>query len=200
MFQKQLKSLRSAGRVDVAGVNMDLSLETIYKDHHGRVFGICLRMLKNIPEAEDLTQEVFIKLHRKISLFRGDSALSTWIHRVTVNEVLMYMRTRAHRMARLIDDVEIPDQVMAGTSNPARMRVVDKIAIDKAISQLAKGYRQIFILHDVEGFDHEEIGRLLKCSSGTSKSQLAKARRKMQKLLTAKTNPRVYSPRPMEFA
>ena len=167
------------------------AFEELYKRHHRRVYSVCLRMLQNTSEAEDLTQDVFIQLYRKIGSFRGDSAFTTWLHRMTVNQVLMHFRKRNVKFEKTTEEGETPDQIVAGTANPERMRIVDKIALDSAIDQLPDGYKNVFVLHDVEGFEHEEVAKILGCSVGTSKSQLHKARLKLQKLLRKKANPRL---------
>ncbi len=167
------------------------AFEEIYRRHHRRVYSICLRMLQNPPEAEDLTQDVFIQLYRKIGSFRGDSAFTTWLHRMTVNQVLMHFRKRNVKFEKTTDEGETPEQIVSGTANPDRMRIVDRIALDNAIAQLPEGYKNVFVLHDVEGFEHEEVARILGCSVGTSKSQLHKARLKLQRLLRKKANPRL---------
>jgi RNA polymerase sigma-70 factor, ECF subfamily len=159
------------------------AFELLYERHNRRVYSLCLRMTQNASEAEDLSQEVFIQLFRKIGSFRGESAFTTWLHRLTVNQVLMHFRKRGVRMEQTTEDGETPVQVVHGTENPMQMPVVDRIALDKAISQLPPGYRTVFILHDVEGHEHEEIARMLGCSVGTSKSQLHKARMKLRGLL-----------------
>jgi RNA polymerase sigma-70 factor (ECF subfamily) len=159
------------------------AFETLYTRHNRRVYGICLRMMQNTAEAEDLTQEVFIQLYRKIKSFRGESAFTTWLHRMTVNQVLMHLRRRNVRDEKTTDDGEIPDQVVPGTENFQKMPIVDRLALDKAVGQLPPGYRTIFVLHDVEGFEHEEIAKMLGLSIGTSKSQLHKARMKLRDLL-----------------
>jgi RNA polymerase sigma-70 factor (ECF subfamily) len=140
-------------------------------------------MTQNVAEAEDLAQEAFIQLFRKIGSFRGESAFTTWLHRLTVNQVLMHFRKRGVRLEQTTDDGETPVQIVAGTQNPNSMPVVDRIALDRAIGQLPPGYRTVFVLHDVEGHEHEEIARMLGCSVGTSKSQLHKARMKLRTLL-----------------
>jgi RNA polymerase sigma-70 factor (ECF subfamily) len=168
-----------------------VAFEEIYKRHHRRVYSICLRMLQNASEAEDLTQDVFIQLYRKIGSFRGDSAFTTWLHRMTVNQVLMHFRKRTVKYEKVTDEGETPDQIVTGTVNPGKMQIVDKIALEHAIGQLPDGYKNVFVLHDVEGFEHEEVARILGCSVGTSKSQLHKARLKLQKLLKKKANPRM---------
>jgi RNA polymerase sigma-70 factor (ECF subfamily) len=159
------------------------AFEQLYERHNRRVYSLCLRMTQNQSEAEDLAQEVFIQLFRKIGSFRGESAFTTWLHRLTVNQVLMHFRKRNVKMEQTTEDGETPVQVVHGTENPNQMPVVDRIALDKAIGQLPPGYRTVFILHDVEGHEHEEIARMLGCSVGTSKSQLHKARMKLRTLL-----------------
>ena len=163
------------------------AFETVYKRHHRRVYSLCLRMVANATEAEDLTQEVFIQLFRKIGSFRGESAFTTWLHRLTVNHVLMHFRKRGVRLEKTTDEGEIgeiQDFLQAATERP---RFVDRIALDKAISELPPGYRTVFVLHDVEGFEHEEVADMLGVSVGTSKSQLHKARMRLRELLTKKS-------------
>src|SRR5918997_2064105 len=165
------------------------SFELLYERHNRRVYSLCLRMTQNASEAEDLAQEVFIQLFRKIGSFRGESAFTTWLHRLTVNQVLMHFRRRGVRMEQTTDDGEAPVQIVRGTEDPQRMPVVDRIALDKAVAGLPPGYRAVFVLHDVEGHEHEEIARLLGCSVGTSKSQLHKARMKLRTLLRQQIPP-----------
>ncbi len=167
------------------------AFEELYSRHHRRVYSLCLRMLQNTHEAEDLTQEVFIQLYRKIGSFRGDSAFTTWLHRMTVNQVLMHFRKRTVKFEKTTEEGETPVQIVLGTENSMKMPIIDKIALDNAIAQLPAGYKNVFMLHDVEGYEHEEVAKILGCSVGTSKSQLHKARLKMQKLLKKKTNPRL---------
>jgi RNA polymerase sigma-70 factor (ECF subfamily) len=159
------------------------AFELIYDRYHRRTYSLTLRMTGSQTEAEDLTQEVFIQLFRKIGSFRGDSAFSTWLHRLTVNQVLMHFRRRSVKNERTSDDGEMPEQAVQGTANPNKMPVVDRIALKNAIAELPNGYRNVFVLHDVEGFEHEEVARMMGISVGTSKSQLHKARLKLRGLL-----------------
>lgn len=163
------------------------AFETLYERHYRRVYSLCLRMMANATEAEDLTQEVFVQLFRKLGSFRGESQFTTWLHRLTVNQVLMHFRKKGVKVEQTTDEGEMTDVVQAGTERPSSMPVVDRIALDRAIALLPPGYRTVFVLHDVEGFEHEEIGTLLGCSVGTSKSQLHKARMKLRTLLTKKS-------------
>lgn len=167
------------------------AFEELYQRHHRRVYSICLRMLQNASEAEDLTQDVFIQLYRKIGSFRGDSAFTTWLHRLTVNQVLMHFRKRVVRFEKTTEEGETPVQIVNGTENHRKMPIIDKIALENAIEQLPAGYKNVFILHDIEGYEHEEVAQILGCSVGTSKSQLHKARLKLRKLLQKKANPRL---------
>lgn len=159
------------------------AFELLYERYHRRTYSLCLRMTNNQTEAEDLTQEVFIQLFRKAGSFRGDSAFSTWLHRLTVNQVLMHFRRRSFKNEKTSNDGEMPEQVVPGTENQKRMPVLDRIALTKAIGELPPGYKSVFVLHDVEGYEHEEVARLLGISVGTSKSQLHKARLKLRGLL-----------------
>jgi RNA polymerase sigma-70 factor (ECF subfamily) len=179
--------------IDPAASDLDLcrlasegdlaAFEMLYERYSRRTYSLCLRMLGNQAEAEDLTQDVFVQLYKKIGSFRGDSAFSTWLHRLTVNQVLMHFRKRSVKSERTSEDGELPDQAVAGTANPNRMPVVDRIALKNAIAKLPSGYRSVFMLHDVEGYEHEEVARIMGISVGTSKSQLHKARLKLRALL-----------------
>lgn len=163
------------------------AFEEIYNRHHRRVYSLCLRMLQNPAEAEDMTQEVFIQLYRKIGTFRGESAFTTWLHRLTINQVLMHFRKRSLKFEITTKEGETPVQVTLGTENPKKMSIIDKLALEDAIAQLPPGYKNVFVLHDVEGYEHEEVAKILGCAVGTSKSQLSKARLKLRKLLKKKT-------------
>ena len=155
----------------------------LYRRHFRRVYALCLRMLGNPTEAEDLTQETFIQLFKKIGSFRGDSAFTTWLHRMTVNQVLMHFRRGKSRPEMTTEEGETPQQIVRGTENPNAMPIVDHIVLENAIAKLPEGYRTVFVLHDVEGHEHGEIGRMLGISEGTSKSQLHKARLKLRNLI-----------------
>lgn len=162
------------------------ALEELYLRHSRRVYSLCLRMTGEVVEAEDLTQEVFVLLFRKAASFRGESAFTTWLHRLTVNHVLMYFRRRGARKEYLTEDGEPPARAAAGTERPERMPVLDRIMIEQAAAQLPPGYRAVFVLHDIEGHEHEEIASILNCAVGTSKSQLHKARMRLRFLLRRK--------------
>jgi RNA polymerase sigma-70 factor (ECF subfamily) len=164
----------------------------LYSLHKRRIYSLCLRMVGNTAEAEDLTQEAFLQLYRKIATFRGDSAFSTWLHRLAINVVLMQLRKKGLAVISLDEAMEpaqeeragrnfgAPDLTLAGT--------IDRMALERAVHNLPAGYRLIFVLHDIEGYEHNEIASMLDCSIGNSKSQLHKARLKLR------DNLRIYPP------
>jgi RNA polymerase sigma-70 factor, ECF subfamily len=163
------------------------SFELLYALHKRRVYSLCLRMLGNVAEAEDLTQEAFLQLYRKISTFRGDSAFSTWLHRLAVNVVLMHLRKKGLPQVSLEETLE-PSQEDGprkdiGARDLTLSGSVDRVTLERAIENLPPGYRLVFVLHDVEGYEHNEIAGMLECSIGNSKSQLHKARMKLRDLL-----------------
>jgi RNA polymerase sigma-70 factor (ECF subfamily) len=161
----------------------------LYSRHKKRVLAICMRMVRDFSLAEDLTQETFLQLHRKLASFRGDSAFTTWLHRMTVNIVLMRLRKRvlpSVSLDQLMTD--IPEEHIGrgfGTCDRAQTGVVDRVAIERAVATLPPGYRNFFLLHDVYGLEHREIASMEGCSLGNSKSQLHKARRALRGALSA---------------
>lgn len=159
------------------------AFEELYLKYSRRVYSICLRMMQSHAEAEDLAQEIFVVLFGKLGSFRGEAAFATWLHRLTVNHVLMHFRRGSVRRERVTDDGETPIEVVEGTENPHRMAILDRLALSSALAQLPPGYRMVFILHEVEGHEHHEIAEIMNCSIGTSKSQLHKARMKLRRLL-----------------
>ena len=163
------------------------AFEQIYWRHHRYVFNICLRMTKNTAEAEDVTQQVFIQLFRKIRGFRGEAAFRTWLHRMTVNHVLMHFRQNKSRRDQITINGELLEGAILDEKKPRTERVMENILLSRAIAKLPDGYRKTLILFDIYGYEHEEIAQMLGCAVGTSKSQLYKARQKLRKLLTAKS-------------
>jgi RNA polymerase sigma-70 factor (ECF subfamily) len=159
----------------------------LYSLHKRRIFSLCLRMVGSVAEAEDLTQEAFLQLHRKISTFRGDSAFSTWLHRLTINVVLMHVRKKGLSLVSLDEAMEpAPDGGPGrsfGTPDQRLSGCIDRLTLENAVADLPAGYRLIFVLHDIEGFEHNEIAAMLDCSVGNSKSQLHKARLKLRDAL-----------------
>ena len=161
----------------------------LYALHKRRIYSLCLRMVGNVAEAEDLTQEAFLQLHRKIATFRGDSAFSTWLHRLAINVVLMQLRKKGLSLISLDEAMEpTPEEGPSRSFGAPDLRLtgtIDRLVLGRAIADLPTGYRLIFILHDVEGFEHNEIASMLDCSIGNSKSQLHKARLKLRDALRA---------------
>jgi RNA polymerase sigma-70 factor (ECF subfamily) len=163
------------------------AFEYLYSSHSRHVYNLCLRMVRNTHDAEDLTQQIFLQVFRKIATFRGDSSFSTWLHRVTVNAVLMHVRRK--KLADIsTDDLgrsdakgDVPRE--AGAEDPSLLDAIDRLNLRRAVRKLPPGYRQLFLLHDVLGYKHWEIAGILRCSTGSSKSQLHKARKRLRCLL-----------------
>ena len=162
------------------------ALAALYQLHNKLVYSVCLRMTKDVAAAEDMTQEAFIQVFRNLNSFRGGSAFSTWVYRVAVNTVLMKSRRKTPPVLSLDEpvsrnspslkrEVEKEDLNLRGT--------IDRIVLRHAIEELPRGCRQIYELHEVEGYAHHEIAEQLQCSIGNSKSQLHKAKKTMRKLL-----------------
>jgi len=158
----------------------------LYEKYHRVVYSICLRMTQNVSEAEDLTQDVFVQLFRTIGSFRGESVFTTWLHRLTVNLVLMHFRKRKVRPELTSANGELPAYILAGTQDPRRMRIMDRILLSEVIAKLPKGYREAIILHDIEGLHHDEIAERRGRSIGTSKSQLHKGRAMLRQLIAGR--------------
>jgi RNA polymerase sigma-70 factor, ECF subfamily len=163
---------------------------TLYQLHKKRVYSVCLQMTRDIADAEDLTQEAFLQVFRSVNSFRGDSAFSTWLYRIAVNTVLMKLRRRKAPPSVSLDEPVSADSPSLkreiGKADPNLSGVVDRIALRRAVEELPAGCRQVFDLHEVEGFQHHEIAQLLECSIGNSKSQLHKAKMKMRDALFPK--------------
>ena len=160
----------------------------LFYAHKPRIYSVCLRMTNNVAEAEDLTQDAFLQVFRKLATFRGDSAISTWLYRVAVNTVLMHFRKKALRQISLDEPCRQKDGRAArreyGLRDERLTGTIDRIALSRAVRELPVGYRRIFLLHEVQGYEHQEIAQLLHCSVGNSKSQLHKAKQRIQELLS----------------
>ncbi len=187
--QREFLPPRHAGRTEAEVIAKAQAgdvecFETLYAMHKRRVFSLCLRLTGDHAQAEDFTQEAFLQLYRKIATFRGESAFSTWLHRLSTNIVLMHFRKRGIPEVSL-DQVPDPQQeVQAAKEFGIRDNIlhgaIDRITLEKAMEDLPPGYRMIFVLHDIEGYEHNEIATMLGCSIGNSKSQLHKARLKLR--------------------
>ncbi len=158
----------------------------LFHAHKARVYSICVRMTNNTAQAEDLTQDAFLQVFRKLSTFKGNSALSTWLYRIAVNTVLMHFRKKALKQVSL-DEPSNHDAKQVkreyGSRDGRLSSSVDRITLTRAIEGLPAGYRKIFLLHEVEGYEHQEIAKLLDCSVGNSKSQLHKAKLRIREFL-----------------
>jgi len=164
------------------------AFEFIYRRHSARVYALCMRMLGNPAEAEDLTQEAFLMVLRKIQTFRGESAFSTWLHRITANLVLMSLRRKPGRETSLEANCETNgdrneyreelcgvDMLLAGS--------LDRVNLERAMSQLRPFQKLVVELHDIQGYKHTEIAKMMDWSIGNSKSRLHRARTRLRKLL-----------------
>ncbi len=186
--EKNIAELPEAEAIRLAQQGDAAAFERIYRLHSRRVYALCLRMVGNPAEAEDLMQEAFLQLFRKIQTFRGESAFSTWLHRMSVNVVLMKLRKKTLPETSL-DEFTEPDEETGGpkrdvgAADPRMLGSVDRVNLERAVDQLPPGYKQIFVLHDVQGYEHNEIAEIMGCSIGNSKSQLHKARMRLRELL-----------------
>jgi RNA polymerase sigma-70 factor, ECF subfamily len=181
--------LNEAEAIERAQAGDPTVYEYLYRLHSRRVYALCLRMVRDTAEAEDLTQEAFLLLFRKIHTFRGESAFSTWLHRLAVNLVLMRLRKKSLPVVS-IEAILDPDNESApprslelGTPDLILEGMIDRINLERSIQQLPAGFRKVFVLHDIQGYRHREIANLLGRSVGDSKSQLHKARKRLRESL-----------------
>jgi RNA polymerase sigma-70 factor (ECF subfamily) len=151
--------------------------ELLYHQHKRRVYAFCLRMTRDTVEAEDLTQDVFLQMYCNIATFRGDATLATWLYRIAVNRVLMRRRRKS------LPITPKPLELLTTEGNDKGHDNLDRIALERSVGRLAPGYRAVFLLHDVEGYEHHEIAKMMGCSVGNSKSQLHKARLRLRSQL-----------------
>ncbi len=159
---------------------------SLFHVHKARVYSICMRMTNNTAQAEDLTQDAFLQVFRKLSTFKGNSALSTWLYRIAVNTVLMHFRKKALKQVSLDEPSSVDAKQVRreyGSRDGRLSGSVDRITLTRAIKDLPAGYRKIFLLHEVEGYEHQEIAKLLDCSVGNSKSQLHKAKLRIREFM-----------------
>jgi RNA polymerase sigma-70 factor (ECF subfamily) len=182
---KQAKATE-AEAIERAKQGDETAFEVLYNLHKRRVYSLCLRMVSNPAQAEDLAQEAFLQLFRKIGTFRGESAFSTWLHRMTVNVVLMNLRKKGLPLVSLEETLETDEESPRKEFGAQDMKLtgsIDRLQLQRAIEKLPPGYKTVFVLHDVEGFEHNEIAEMVGCSIGNSKSQLHKARLKLRDFL-----------------
>jgi RNA polymerase sigma-70 factor (ECF subfamily) len=157
----------------------EAAFERLYREHVGRVYALCLRMLGDAAQAEEMVQDVFVQVWRRLRTFAGQSAFSTWLHRVAVNVVLMDRRSAGRRARHLTLEGDLPDAESASRDAPAGLRM----DLEQAIAALPAGAREVFVLYDIEGYTHEEIATQLGIAAGTSKAQLFRARRLLREKL-----------------
>lgn len=177
------------------------AFERIYRRHSSRVFSVCLRMVGNIAAAEDLTQEAFLLVFRKLRSFRGDSAFSTWLHRIAVNLSLMRLRRNPSREIPLehsADGHDEPSQLPAQLASPDAhlSSSLDRLHLERALAQLRPSQKLVVVLHDIQGYKHSEIASMLDWSVGNSKSHLHRARSRLREILTESSALRGQSPAP----
>jgi RNA polymerase sigma-70 factor, ECF subfamily len=186
--QPEPREFTGAEVVRIAQKGDAAAFEQIYRAHSRKVYALCLRMTGNPADAEEYTQDAFLQLFRKIHTFRGDSAFSTWLYRLTVNVVLM-KRRKKRLPSDPIDENAEPDRetrIQHSKFGVPDLRLngsIDRVNLQRAVGQLPRGYKQMFILHDVQGYWHGEIAGILGCSVGNCKSQLHKARMRLRELL-----------------
>ncbi|MEW6736058.1 MAG: RNA polymerase sigma factor [Acidobacteriota bacterium] len=160
-----------------------LSLSELYQTYYRKVYSVCLRMTNNVADAEDLAHDAILQAQKSLANFRGQAPFSSWLHRITVNQVLMHFRKKSYRCEIKTDNGEIPEQIDPDTSTDNTLSIINRVALIKAIRQLPPGYQRVFLLHDVEGYEHVEIALILGINAGTSKSQLHKARMHLRKTI-----------------
>lgn len=169
----------AADLVSLAQAGDTEAFEGLYRENVGRVYALCLRMTRNTAQAEDLTQEAFVRAWRKIKQFRGDSAFSTWLHRLATNLVLTDLRSQGRRTARVMTTDDLTPYDRTGVKS----RPGESVDLEEAIAGLPERARQVFVLYEVEGYRHEEIAQMMGIAAGTTKAQLHRARRMLRKAL-----------------
>ncbi len=161
-----------------AAAGDDEAFEVLYRSYVGRVYAVCLRLSGDAAEAAELTQDAFVRAWERLASFRGESAFGSWLHRVAVNEVLMHWRRRTtHQHAQLTDET-------VDAAFEASLPAADRMDLEAAIAALPERPRRVLVLHDLEGYAHEEIAKLMGIAAGTSKAHLFRARRLLRKALS----------------
>jgi RNA polymerase sigma-70 factor, ECF subfamily len=158
------------------------AFEELYRLHAPRIFSLACRLTGSTTEGEDLLQEAFVLVFRKLDSFKGDAALGTWIYRLATNCCLDYLRSRQRRFQSASDPLDETIE-MGPPVGTRRLNHVDRLDLERAVAELPPGYRAAFVLHDVEGYGHAEVAQMLGIAEGTSKSQVHKARMRMRALL-----------------
>jgi RNA polymerase sigma-70 factor, ECF subfamily len=177
--------------ISSAKAGNEQAFAALFNLHKRRVYSLCLHMSKDVAEAEDLTQDAFIRVYRKLSTFRGESRFSTWLYRIAVNTVLASFRKSKSEMLRVDRDIQVDSSFHrqgVGRGDSQLLGALDRITLLRAIEELPPGCRTVFMLHDVEGYEHHEVAAMLECSIGNSKAQLHNARLKIRKRLLVQRN------------
>ncbi|MBM4187953.1 MAG: sigma-70 family RNA polymerase sigma factor [Gemmatimonadetes bacterium] len=165
--------------VSTAAAGDDRAFERLYRLHVGRIHALALRLAADSDDAERLTQDVFVRAWERLGSFRGDSAFGTWLHRLAVNLILSDRRSAWRRTRRVVPKADLEEEMAASLP----VNVGDRLDLDAAIAMLPPGARTVFVLHDVEGYEHAEIAGLTGVAVGTSKAQLFRARRLLREVL-----------------
>ena len=161
------------------------AFEQLYREQSGRLYNLAYRMSGTAADAEDLVQEMFLLAHRKIGSFKGESSLGTWLYRLGANLCMDFLRSRRHRQGQATESLDDDyDRGARLAAAPTTEMTVTRVALERAVAELPESYRAAFVLHDVEGFGHGEIGEMLGIAEGTSKSLVHKARLRLRRCLT----------------
>jgi len=174
---------REAELVRRAQAGDRIAFEQLYRDNVGRVYALCFRMAGTAELAEELAQDVFVRAWQKLGSFRGESAFSSWLHPLTVNVALSERRSRRRRVARVMTTDDLTAFERPGPSAPFDSPAAG-FDLERALATLPPGARAVFVLHDVEGYKHQEIAELTGVATGTSKAQLHRARKLLREALT----------------
>ena len=167
------------------------AFEELYKRFGSRLYTVAYRITGSAADAEDLVQDIFLQVYRRLDSYRGEAALGTWLHRLAVNACLDFVRSKQGRRQRLTDTAEDLDAIPAPATGPWRAGAeLDRMDLERAVAQLPPSYRRAFMLHDVEGLEHHEIGEALGIAEGTSKSLLFKARTRLRIILRGRPGER----------
>lgn len=160
------------------------AFEELYRAHAGKLYSLTFRMLGNASDAEDMLQEIFLSAHRKLDGFRGESALGTWLYRLATNQCLDHLRSRAAKAGQLTDAIDDEPSLADARSHGIADRTVAKMDLERALARLPEGARAAFVLHDIQGLEHQEVAEALGIAEGTSKSQVHKARLRLRAFLS----------------
>ena len=161
------------------------AFEQLYREHSGRLYNLAYRMVGTAADAEELVQEMFLLAYRKLASFKGESAIGTWLYRLGVNLCVDHLRSSRHRQGQATETLDDDrDRGSRLPAMPTTEMTLTRVALERGIAELPHSYRAAFVLHDVEGFGHGEVGEILGIAEGTSKSLVHKARLRLREYLT----------------